>query len=138
MEDSRAVVRVTIVDGNNPDKVILNELVHQPAGPNEVILETKEEIHGLNLKTIQNAELSFRHAQAAVLRLACANSVIIGHSVHGDLKSLKIIHRNVVDTAYLYQLKIGGGSPALRDVAKSVLGEVMPDQHDSYLDAKVC
>src|SRR5690349_18375561 len=99
-QDDRALIRVSIVDGDHPERVLFNTLVKQPES-GCTIVDYKTDIHGITPDQIAAATLTFRHVQAAVSRMLCDRTIIVGHSVHGDLKSLKIRHHAVVDTAYL-------------------------------------
>lgn len=78
-----------------------------------------------------------RHAQAAILKLCTSETIIVGHSVHNDLKSLRLSHNLVIDTAYLYSNeKRPNQAPSLRDVSTSILGNKISDIHDSAQDAR--
>ena len=64
-------------------------------------------------------------------------TIIVGHSVHNDLKALHFNHSCVIDTAYLYTVENEpGAAPSVRDVSEQILGIKLPDTHDSIQDAR--
>lgn len=50
---------------------------------------------------------TLRDVQAVLLSMFHAKTILIGHSLDSDLKTLKIIHDVVVDTSVLFPHKMG-------------------------------
>lgn len=48
-----------------------------------------------------------RDVQAVLLSMFNSKSILIGHSLESDLKSLKLIHSVIVDTSVLFPHKMG-------------------------------
>lgn len=75
-----------------------------------------------------------------ILKLVYKETVLVGHSLENDLLALKISHKQVIDTAVLYQHHRGGSyKTALRVLAKRFLSKDIQqsvDGHDSIEDAK--
>jgi len=83
-------------------------------------------------------QFTLRHAQAILLKICTDQTIIIGHSVHNDLKALKFEHTNVIDTSYLYFLDGKPGMAAsARDICEQVLGFKAKDTHDPVEDARI-
>jgi RNA exonuclease 1 len=127
------LIRFSVTDGMLGGAVLLDSLV-QPGLP---VSDLRTNIHGITEEQLSKATWTLRHAQAALLNLCTDRTIIIGHSLHKDLKSLHFTHTCVVDTAFLYTLdKEPGSAPSLRDVSDQVLFMKLPEPHDSVQDAQ--
>lgn len=132
-KDPSALVRISIVDALNPGEAILDTLVN----PFMPISASRSFIHGIDPSALAGVTFTLRHAQAALHRICSDRTILLGHSLHNDLKAMRFKHTNVVDTAYLYAVQNEPGStPGLRDIAASVLNMQMLDTHDSVQDAR--
>eukprot|EP01038_Epipyxis_sp_PR26KG_P009314 gene9314-12550_t len=128
-----ALVRISIVNALCPDEVIIDTLV-QPGLP---ITDMRTHIHGISEESLRTTNYTLRHVQANLLKICSDRTIIIGHSIHGDLKALHFAHHNVIDTAYLYTvMNEGSAAPALRDITDQILQRKLPDTHDSVEDAR--
>jgi RNA exonuclease 1 len=133
-----ALVRLSIVDGLHPDRVIADTLVK----PDLPITDTRQHIHGISADALAHVSFNLRHAQALLLNICGSGTIMIGHGLNNDLKALKFVHTNVVDTALVYKLEVregdepSSGLPAIRDITEQCLGFKMPDTHDSVVDAR--
>lgn len=136
---SNSLCRVSAVDGEDMIRSIIADLiVHQPE-PGMRMLDAKTDIHGITSKQIAMSKISVRKAQKRMLKFISADTIVVGHSVYGDLASLRINHRRVIDTAMIYQ-RMGTdafrGTPGLKCLTKFLLKFEMPDGHDSTIDAQ--
>jgi RNA exonuclease 1 len=132
VKDKNALIRFSIVNGLDPSQVLLDTLV-QPAMP---ITDLRTRIHGVTEDQLTPVRYTLRHAQAALYNLITDRTIIIGHSVHNDLKALHFNHNRCIDTAYLFNLENEPESmPSLRLVSEQVLGFQLVDSHDSVKDA---
>ena len=105
--------------------------------PHLPVSEYRTEIHGIPQQALQQVPFTLRHAQAAMLRLCCDRTIVVGHAVHNDMAALKFAHTRVVDTALLHVLRPRpDATPALRDVASAAGLPEMPEPHDSVIDAR--
>ncbi|KAG0711225.1 putative exonuclease GOR [Chionoecetes opilio] len=89
--------------------------------------------------------MSFAEARDRVLALVTASTVLVGHSLEGDLAALRLVHGRVVDTAMLFKAPQGSafsGPPvkqSLKSLATKFLGRDIQVEaaggHDSVEDA---
>lgn len=131
--DNNALIRFSAVNGLNPSQVLVDQLV-KPAFP---ITDSRAHIHGIPQERLEGVDFTLRHAQAELLKLCSDYTIIVGHSVHNDLKALRCVHKNCIDTSYLFAVENEpGASPSMRDVSEHILGTKLPELHDSVLDAR--
>lgn len=136
---SNALCRVSAVDGDDMIRSIISDyIVHQPEAGSR-LLDTKTDIHGITPEMIAQSKISVAKAQKQLLKYINSDTIVVGHSVHGDLASLRIDHKRVIDTAMIYQRKdteVTRGTPGLKCLTKFLLNFEMPDGHDSTIDAQ--
>ena len=131
--DPCTLIRFSVVNGLDPSQVLIDELV-QPSGN---ITEARTHIHQITEEQLKGVTYTLRHAQAALLAICHEETIIVGHSVHNDLKALHYYHTKCIDTAYLYTVEGElGAAPSMRDVSESIIGDKLNDWHDSLTDAK--
>jgi RNA exonuclease 1 len=131
--NSKALCRVSIVNAENPDEVLLDTLV-KPAWP---VVDYRSRINGIKAEHLANVQFTLRHAQAFLMALCSDETVIIGHALHNDFAALKMEHHCNVDSSFLFPvLDAPNATPSLKGVALSVMKKVMPDTHDSVNDAR--
>ncbi|CAI8052425.1 RNA exonuclease 1 homolog [Geodia barretti] len=78
-----------------------------------------------------------------MLGLVGDDTILLGHGLESDLRSLKIIHVRVVDTAIVFPHRRGPPlKRALRNLMKDHLNKIIQDDvdggHDSLEDARAC
>jgi RNA exonuclease 1 len=131
-KNGKELVRLSLV-GITKDFVF--DTLVRPLHP---IVDLRTGIHGVTMEHLETVEFTAKHAQDAMLALCCPETVIIGHALHNDLAALRLSHAKVVDTALIFGVKDEPGKiPALRDVAKGLLGvDVQDGAHDSVEDAR--
>lgn len=136
---SNALCRVSAVDGDDMIRNIISDyIVHQPEDGYRMV-DPKTDIHGITIEMIDQSKISLAKAQKQLLKYINSDTIVVGHSVHGDLASLRIDHRRVIDTALIYQRKSGDAkrsTPGLKCLTKFLLDFEMPDGHDSAIDAQ--
>jgi hypothetical protein len=57
------------------------------------IVESKSHIHGITEDQLKDVKYTLRHAQAFLHSICCDRTIIIGHAVHHDLKTLHFSHK---------------------------------------------
>ncbi|KDO32619.1 hypothetical protein SPRG_19412 [Saprolegnia parasitica CBS 223.65] len=137
--DSKALVRVTLIDGEDPDVILVDLIVHQPP-VGRIIIDYKTNVHGLTGELIYSSKIDVARARKEVLKYMGPDTILVGHSVDGDLASMQISHTNVIDTALIYKridVPELRSTPGLRDLTQQLLKIEMPPIHDSFLDAKM-
>ncbi|KAJ8530359.1 hypothetical protein ON010_g14554 [Phytophthora cinnamomi] len=136
---TNALCRVSAVDGQNMLRNILSDfVVHQPEDGFHMV-DTKTDIHGITPQQIASCKITMAQAQKKMLKYINQDTIVVGHSVYGDLASMRINHRRVIDTALIFRRKDGSPSratPGLKDLTKFLLGFDMPQGHDSTVDAQ--
>ena len=132
--DTKALCRISIVNGDNPSEVLLDTLV-KPQWP---VTKYRTFVNGITEDDLKDVQFTLQHAQTFMQALCSNQTVIIGHAVHNDLLALKMIHYCVCDTALLYKhVDADDGTPSLKNLAFGVLKREMPNVHDSVNDARV-
>eukprot|EP00586_Coscinodiscus_wailesii_P006489 CAMPEP_0172488868 /NCGR_PEP_ID=MMETSP1066-20121228/18570_1 /TAXON_ID=671091 /ORGANISM="Coscinodiscus wailesii, Strain CCMP2513" /LENGTH=1118 /DNA_ID=CAMNT_0013256349 /DNA_START=107 /DNA_END=3463 /DNA_ORIENTATION=+ len=133
--DPMALCRLSVVNADKPTEVLLDTLVKPP----HPVVDYRSHITDITEAALRDVAFTMEHAQAFMKHLCSEETVIIGHSVSGDLASLFMEHTCVVDTAMLYRVK--GAPPAvcpsLKDCYMGVYKKTMPELHDSVNDAQV-
>ncbi|KAL4095216.1 hypothetical protein PRIC1_008593 [Phytophthora ramorum] len=136
---ANALCRVSAVDGENMLRNIISDfIVHQPEDGFHIV-DPKTDIHGITAQQIANCKITMQQAQKKMLKYISSDTIVVGHSVYGDLASMRINHRRVIDTALIFRRKDGSPSratPGLKDLTKFLLGFEMPQGHDSTVDAQ--
>lgn len=130
--DSKALCRVSIINAENRDEVLLDSLV-KPAWP---VVDHRSHINGIKEEHLANVQFTLRHAQAFLMALCSDETVIIGHALHNDLAALKVEHHCLVDSSFMFPVKDApNATPSLKDLALNLLNKEMPPTHDSVNDA---
>lgn len=88
-----ALARLTVIDENG--SVILDEKII----PQGSILDRNVRYSGVQEKDIEEAVMDLRAVREALGDLISEETVIVGHGVENDLKALRLVHLNVIDTA---------------------------------------
>lgn len=116
--------------------------------PRGRVLDYNTQFSGITAQHMAGA-VSFTEARESLLAVVTADTVLVGHSLEGDLAALRLLHGLVVDTALLFKAPqhhqgLGVSSPpvkqSLKALAKRHLGrDIQTDAagHDSLEDATV-
>mmetsp|Transcript_17079 Transcript_17079/g.39255 ORF Transcript_17079/g.39255 Transcript_17079/m.39255 type:complete len:555 (+) Transcript_17079:120-1784(+) len=132
-KNSKALCRISVVNAEKPEEVLLDTLV-KPAWP---VTDYRTRINGIKKENLDNVEFTLRHAQAFMLKLCSQETVIVGHAVHNDLVALKMEHDVVSDSSFLFRAKDSPtATPSLKDCVKTIFKKDMPETHDSVNDAR--
>jgi DNA polymerase III epsilon subunit-like protein len=132
--DGKALCRLSVINGLNPDEILIDTLVK----PDWPVTDYRTRIHGIEPSNLQSVEFTLMHAQSFMMALCSEETVIIGHAVHNDLMALKMEHYCVADSSFLFEVQDAPGvTPSLRDLAIRVLKLEMPNIHDSVHDARI-
>lgn len=130
-----AVARLSVVDYRG--EKILDEIIKPPGE----LLDTNFRFSGLGENEVLNAKLNLAGAQERFFELINRDSILIGHSLESDLKSMRIVHRNVIDTSVLFPHRLGPPyKRALKNLSSEILMEIIQEDitgHDSAEDAQI-
>ena len=126
------LIKITIIrlDGT----VVYDEFVK----PSETILDCGTEIHGITEEEVSKATKTLVDVQKDLLQFIHAESILLGHGLENDLAVLRIIHKRVIDTSYVFPHEKGFPYRyKLKALAKSLLKmEIQVGKHDSAEDAR--
>ncbi|XP_059617310.1 uncharacterized protein LOC132262168 isoform X2 [Phlebotomus argentipes] len=90
---------------------------------------------GHNIRTL-------KEVQQDLLKMISAEAILVGHGLENDLRALKIIHRNIIDTSVVFPHT--SGLPfrrSLKSLAKTFLKrdiQTAATGHDSLEDSRAC
>ena len=135
--DSKALARLSVIDGCNPENVLIDTLV-KPYWP---VTDYRTRINGITEESLKDCQFTLRHAQKFMHDLCTSQTVLIGHAISNDLAALKMVHFRVVDSSFLFSFDAENPDPSnripsLKDCVASILGDKMPATHDSVNDSR--
>ncbi|KAH7644802.1 rna exonuclease t-like protein [Dermatophagoides farinae] len=116
-ESASEVCRVTIIDFGG--EVIYDKLVK----PISKIIDYVTKYSGIKETDLIDVTNTLEDVQQDILKMISAESFIIGHGLDSDFRALKLLHDNIIDTAFLFPHKA-------RIIQEDEIG------HDSAEDAK--
>lgn len=95
--DAKELVRVCAVGSD------CNTLVDELVAPNGKVTNYVTSITGVSEKDLQGVTLTQADAQNLVMDLLTPGTILVGHSLHHDLRALRIDHKRVIDTSLLFR-----------------------------------
>jgi RNA exonuclease 1 len=133
-KDPKALCRISIINAENPEEVLLDTLV-KPIWP---VTDYRSRINGIKKEHLEKVEFTLRHAQAFMMALCSEETVIIGHAVQNDLSALQMEHHVNVDSSFLFHATDNpSATVSLKDLVHSIFKKDMPTTHDSVNDARM-
>lgn len=130
------LVRVTVI---NEDKEIKYDRLVKPKNP---IIDYCTRFSGITEAQMKHITKTLLDVQNDLMKFIYAETVLIGHGIGSDLKVLRLLHYNIVDTTHVYPHK--NGPPfkrRLAEITKEFLNRMIQeseDGHDSKEDAVAC
>ncbi|KAI6035160.1 ribonuclease H-like protein [Pisolithus orientalis] len=116
------VARVSVVDGTG--KEVFDELIRMDDGVD--IIDYNTRFSGICQEKHEKAFLTLSSARQSLDAFINSETIIIGHALENDLKTLRIIHHRCIDTVVLFPHRAGPPyRRSLRDLAKEHLGIVI-------------
>jgi len=103
-------------------KVVLDVLVK----PKNNVLDYVTKYSGITASMLENVSTTLEEVQASLLAIIYKNDIIIGQSLENDLKALRIVHMNVIDTAVLFRSD-GGRKHSLKHLSAVLLQKKIQD-----------
>ncbi|ERM99404.1 small RNA degrading nuclease 1 isoform X1 [Amborella trichopoda] len=117
-DGTEEVVKVCVVDQNM--EVKLDKLVN----PMKVVSDYRTDITGITEEDLKDVSCCLSDIQILLKKLLKPGMILVGHSLHNDLQALKIDHRRVIDTSFIFSFldRPRHYSASLYDLCKLVLG----------------
>ncbi|KAF3795844.1 Small RNA degrading nuclease 3 [Nymphaea thermarum] len=117
-DGSEAVVKVCAVDEDM--EVKLDVLVN----PMKAVSDYRTDITGVSACDLEGVTLCLSDVQKTMKKLLKPGTILVGHSLHHDLEALRIDHRRVIDTSFIFTCldKPSYYTPSLNNLCKSILG----------------
>lgn len=88
-----SLARLTAIDATG--SIILDEKIR----PQGTLLDRNVRFSGVKVEDIEGAKLDLRDVREALGKLINEESILVGHGLENDLKALRLVHLNVIDTA---------------------------------------
>lgn len=126
------IVRVTVINHEG------EEVYESKVKPFNPILDYKSKYSGITEESLRHCTKRLFEVQLDLLKLFDKDTVLIGHSLESDLKALKMVHYNVVDTSIIYPHKYGPPYKwGLKILSEQHLQRIIQSEegHDSKEDA---
>ncbi|KAH8113273.1 ribonuclease H-like domain-containing protein [Phellopilus nigrolimitatus] len=116
------VARVSAVDGSG--KEVFDELIKMDEGVHVIDFNTR--FSGITDDEYKKALLSLNSIRRSLDAFINSNTIMIGHALDNDLRTLRMIHHRCVDTAILFPHRAGPPyRRALRELSRELLGRVI-------------
>ncbi|EJD53622.1 hypothetical protein AURDEDRAFT_80132 [Auricularia subglabra TFB-10046 SS5] len=129
-----SLARVSVVDGKGT--TVYDELVKMDDGVTVIDLNTRFS----GVKTLAAAAFDLAGTREALRNFISPSTILIGHALDNDLRSLRMMHKRCIDTVALFPHR--SGLPfrrALRDLTREHLNRVIQgagaDGHSSVEDS---
>lgn len=94
--EGEELARLSATDENG--KMILDQLFRPKGG----IKDLRYQYSGITEEMIKSTDIPTTEAVNILSQIASANTIIVGHSLENDLKIMKLLHKNCIDTAVVY------------------------------------
>jgi RNA exonuclease 1 len=130
------LTRVSVV--NMKGKSVYETLVK----PKNKVLDLNTKFSGIEEGDLDMVNVTLEDVQKHLLNMFNQDTILIGHSLDSDLRSLKLIHSTVIDTTEIFPHKRGlPFKRALRTLMAEYLQKIIQNEeggHDSQEDATAC
>ncbi|KAL3791097.1 hypothetical protein HJC23_012082 [Cyclotella cryptica] len=114
--------------------LVFDELVK----PRRAVLDYLTDFSGITPTMLEGVNTRLEDVQAGLLSIIEGNDIIVGHSLENDLKALRLLHHNVVDTSVVFR-GVNGRKYGLRHLSNVLLKKQIQNSvagHCSYEDAE--
>jgi len=127
------LARVSLV--NLYGQVVYDTLVK----PSAEVVDYNTKFSGITEEDMSNVTKTLPEVQSDLLNFIHAETILMGHGLGNDLRALRLIHKNVVDTSVMFPHYLGlPYRNGLKTLALKVLDrKIQEETHDSIEDARV-
>ncbi|XP_024888782.1 uncharacterized protein LOC112465460 isoform X2 [Temnothorax curvispinosus] len=127
------LARVTLV--NLYGQIVYDTLVK----PSSEVIDYNTKFSGITEEDLLNVTKTLREVQNDLLKFIHAETILMGHGLANDLRALRMIHTNVVDTSVMFPHYLGlPYRNGLKTLARRVLNrKIQEETHNSIEDARV-
>ncbi|XP_006460258.1 hypothetical protein AGABI2DRAFT_177880 [Agaricus bisporus var. bisporus H97] len=116
------VARVSLVDARG--KEVFDELVRMD--DDVYVIDYITRFSGITKENHAKATLTLSSIRKSLDKLINSDTILVGHSLENDLRTMRIVHHKCVDTAVLFPHKAGPPyRRALRDLVRENLGKMI-------------
>ncbi|XP_012136383.1 uncharacterized protein LOC100879141 isoform X2 [Megachile rotundata] len=130
------LTRITIID---EDCNVVYEALVKPQNP---IIDYNTRFSGITEESMKDVTTTLLDVQATILTMFSDKTILVGHSLESDFKSLRLLHDTVVDTSVMFPHKNGYPQKrALKNLCSEYLRKLIQNDvggHDSKEDAMAC
>lgn len=131
------LTRITLINWDS--QIVYDELVK----PDSPIVDYLTQYSGITEERLSNITTKITDVHKALLELIDKDTIIVGHSLEWDFRSLKFAHPYIIDTSFIFQHTRGPPyKPGLKWLAhKWLKREIQKNDvlgHDSIEDALTC
>ncbi|KAK6056878.1 hypothetical protein COOONC_05612 [Cooperia oncophora] len=99
----KEAARITVVDSYG------NEVMDCVFRPEHELVDPNTRYSGLTVEDIQNTDQTLSDIREVLFEMINSETLLIGHALENDLKALRIVHDNVIDT-FRFVFGLNGGS----------------------------
>ncbi|CAO4362190.1 unnamed protein product [Caenorhabditis nigoni] len=132
-EDGLEAGRISLVDREG--RIMIDEYIR----PEGKIIHLNTQFSGIQEFHLENAK-SLKQIHQLMFQFVNRSTLLIGHGLSNDLKVLRLVHLNVIDTGLLEDSS-NGRMPSLKALARKWLNKEIQNTHeghDSIEDAITC
>lgn len=116
------VARVSVVDGTGTE--VFDKLVRMDDGV--YVIDYNTRFSGITPEEHAKAVLPLASIRKSLDAFINSETIMVGHALENDLKTLRMIHHRCVDTAVLFPHRAGAPyRRALRELVKEHLGQII-------------
>ncbi|KAF6762312.1 Rexo1 protein [Ephemerocybe angulata] len=116
------VARISIVDGAG--KEVFDEFIRMDDDVHVIDYNTR--FSGVTQENHAKATMSLSAVREALDSLLSTDTILLGHALDNDLKTMRMIHHRCIDTALLFPHRAGPPyRRSLRDLVKEKLGKAI-------------
>lgn len=122
------LTRITVIGYD--ENVVYDKLIK----PQNRVIDYNTRFSGITKETLDKPGVkTITEIQAVLLSMFHSRTILVGHSLESDLKALKLIHDNVVDTSILYPHKMGPPKKrALKTLCNEYLKKIIQEEGEIF------